>query len=1000
MTSMKKMTEGRRTQVVLLDDRRLEIVVQTRLTVAELMNIVASHCHLKDPDKQYFGLAFQDDKQQLYWLHDDRRVLDHEFPKKLAPSSAVLTLHHLVKFYVDSFMRFANAASVELLFLQVRNQIYRNVINVDHDTIFQLGALLVQAYYGDFRNENATRNAIKKLPVFPESVLRYYYSPLECEDQVIEIHKNLTGMSRGSAVVKYLTLVERIETYGMHFYEVKDKVGSPFVLGFSSRGIFQFNSNDKSSALRSFGWNQLENLYYRDKKFSVEVHDPRRVVHVLSSFNPLEDAFQSSTVPGDNLIAAIGDPTTQVSLSRRTFVPSNVHVLVYLCESPQLCKNIWSLAISQHQFYLDNKAISKKDKNVQIRHINELLDNLNKLPFSAIRMHTDTSNNSTSDLGSSVSSQSLRSLPNMCYADEEQARDSEFYKQLQSRKQALELLLIEKLKELKDVCIQEGNITGEIPSELYSALAPGEAEPKIKRRVGTSFSISPDLVNKLVTIDHISKLEADVEIKRKIVAGHEKLVNDPSVSSVVRRRRRQDLKQAMQQLKQLENQLEQLCLTATKYSMHCINYSHSPYKSDKTNSVIRGQASPFPCNSLGRLQSCRNAASSMASNSRLSPLRGRDALPYYSQAPSTSASNSRLRSASIPNSPNLGLRCGQDSVPCSSGLLELNMRQSSSSAVGYRPFVSYQSKYRQQNYPTLLDRPNVGVGCSRSMSSQSLQNDEQDVLSPLRLFPKVDAVDHALGSYNVPQQRTSWDQDCLERMNHAVLGSSESVNSGLTHRSISSSAGAKVAVPGCNGQFPGMVNYVGSLDRRQLKNRGAGATGLLKRLSEKYTVIGRQQQQQQQQQQQYQESYASMDHSPPRYPSRGSATMVACQSALETVRPYSNDDYLKYTNRQPAIAPARRVQHEVNLPPTFSSPQHSAMVHQRTGPKAMIAHDVQDVLSWYDESKPLGVARTNASSSDVCISASAATVTNAKTAANKSNGASSTGSPLKAATVV
>ncbi|XP_003380778.1 FERM domain-containing protein 4B [Trichinella spiralis] len=282
-----QMTEGRRTQVVLLDDRRLEIVVQTRLTVAELMNIVASHCHLKDPDRQYFGLAFQDDKQQLFWLHDDRRVLDHEFPKKLAPSSAVLTLHHLVKFYVDSFMRFANAASVELLFLQVRNQIYRNVINADHDTIFQLGALLVQAYYGDFRNENATRNAIKKLPK-------------ACSDTTILLW---------NGNVEHCFSCVQLNNTQRCFSEDQDKVGSPFVLGFSSRGIFQFNSNDKSSALRK--------CTIRDVAYTYSVSS---VVHVLSSFNPLEDAFQSSTVPGDNLIAAIGDPTTQYGFAKSTNV--------------------------------------------------------------------------------------------------------------------------------------------------------------------------------------------------------------------------------------------------------------------------------------------------------------------------------------------------------------------------------------------------------------------------------------------------------------------------------------------------------------------------------------------------------------------------------------------------------------------------------------------------------------------------------------------------------
>ena len=29
-------------------------------------------------------------------------------------------------------------------------------------------------------------------------------------------------------------------------------------------------------SLQVFAWKQLENLYFRDKKFSIEVHDPKR----------------------------------------------------------------------------------------------------------------------------------------------------------------------------------------------------------------------------------------------------------------------------------------------------------------------------------------------------------------------------------------------------------------------------------------------------------------------------------------------------------------------------------------------------------------------------------------------------------------------------------------------------------------------------------------------------------------------------------------------------
>ena len=117
--------------------------------------------------------------------------------------------------------------------------------------------------------------------------------------------------------MNYMTIVESMPTYGVHYFEVYDKRSSPWWLGLSCKGIAQYKHSDRKIPVRVFQWKQLENLYFRDKKFSIEVHDAKRVVQTLSSFNLYEDALKLDNASGtgkDGLVDAIADSTTQVMI--------------------------------------------------------------------------------------------------------------------------------------------------------------------------------------------------------------------------------------------------------------------------------------------------------------------------------------------------------------------------------------------------------------------------------------------------------------------------------------------------------------------------------------------------------------------------------------------------------------------------------------------------------------------------------------------------------------
>ena len=52
---------------------------------------------------------------------------------------------------------------------------------------------------------------------------------------------------------------------------MKDKNGVPWWIGMSPRGIAQYALQDTYNPIQLFKWNELDNVYFRDKKFSIEV---------------------------------------------------------------------------------------------------------------------------------------------------------------------------------------------------------------------------------------------------------------------------------------------------------------------------------------------------------------------------------------------------------------------------------------------------------------------------------------------------------------------------------------------------------------------------------------------------------------------------------------------------------------------------------------------------------------------------------------------------------
>uniref|UniRef100_A0A671Y9C0 FERM domain containing 4A n=1 Tax=Sparus aurata TaxID=8175 RepID=A0A671Y9C0_SPAAU len=247
-----------------------------------------------------------------------------------------------------------------------------------------------------------------------------------------------------------------------------------------------------------FQWRQLENLYFREKKFSVEVHDPRRA-----------------------------------SVTRRTFGHSGIAVHTwYAC--PALIKSIWAMAISQHQFYLDRKQ--SKSKIHAARSLSEIAIDLTEtgtLKTSKLANMGSKGKIISGSSGSLLSSGSQES-------DSSQTAKKDMLAALRARQDALEETLRQRLEELKSICIRE---------------AVCENKGKLFKYFEKQNNV---YIHHVTGEEELERLEREFAIQSQITEAARRLASDPHVSSKkLKKQRKTSYLNALKKLQEIENSINE-----------------------------------------------------------------------------------------------------------------------------------------------------------------------------------------------------------------------------------------------------------------------------------------------------------------------------------------------------------------------------------------------------------------------------------------------------------
>jgi len=536
-------SEGKRCCINLLDGQKLDITLQPKLLSSDLIDIVVSHFNLKE--KEYFGLQYTDSKDNECWLRPEKKGLDHDFSK-----ANPVILNFRVRHYVPSITVLRDNITVELFYLQARALIFKGDLECDSETVFLLAAHVLQATHGDYVSDAIALGDLKNLDVVPVRTLQEHPSLSFCEEKVLVNYNNLDGVTRGEAIVNYLNIVEQLSMYGVHYYDVKtkDKEQIPYKLGISHNGIAQYDFHDKTNPRKVFSWRQMENLLYRDKKFSVEYRENGRV-----SSNP-------------QLLNVNSMGLHRLTTFRRSF-NQRVRIFTWYGTNSAQCREMWLMAVSLHQFFLDKKPTHKN--NLNKKSLREVARNLSKSTASLASLYSFGngysnygSNNGYNNGGDNISDTasfyfSLDGAESVTSSQMVEA-EQDMLSALTARKKFLEQLLTDKRELLNELCLREAELTGVIPNDLpESPTHPGKP---MRRKVGTSFEFDESLLSVYHNMEgrEFERLERDYEIQKQITSAAHRLALDPSMRKKVRKARQQSYQKSLVRLKTMEQQLEYL----------------------------------------------------------------------------------------------------------------------------------------------------------------------------------------------------------------------------------------------------------------------------------------------------------------------------------------------------------------------------------------------------------------------------------------------------------
>ncbi|KAE8634074.1 hypothetical protein XENTR_v10002194 [Xenopus tropicalis] len=258
-------------------DAEMEFNCEMKWKGKDLFDLVCRTLGLRET--WFFGLQYTV-KDTIAWLKMDKKVLDHDVPKE-----EPVTFHFLAKFYPENVEEeLVQDITQHLFFLQVKKQILEEKIYCPPEASVLLASYAVQAKYGDYDPSVHKRGFLAEEELLPKRVINLYQmTPEMWEERITAWYAEHRGRTRDEAEMEYLKIAQDTEMYGVNYFLIRNKKGTELLLGVDALGLHIYDLENRLTPKTSFPWNEIRNISYSDKEFTIKPLDKKIDVFKFNS---------------------------------------------------------------------------------------------------------------------------------------------------------------------------------------------------------------------------------------------------------------------------------------------------------------------------------------------------------------------------------------------------------------------------------------------------------------------------------------------------------------------------------------------------------------------------------------------------------------------------------------------------------------------------------------------------------------------------------------------